>query len=65
MAGKYQVEIMDTVVEDVNGTQGCLLVVGPATVTNGVSIPAASVLTLGALALSMALGGMATLRRRK
>jgi len=65
MAGQYQVEIMDTVVEDANGTQGGLLVVGPAIVTNGISIPAAGILTLGALALATAFCGAATLKKRK
>ncbi|NLV43402.1 MAG: DUF5011 domain-containing protein [Candidatus Hydrogenedentes bacterium] len=65
MAGQYQVEIMDAVVEDANGTQGGLVVVGPVTVTNGISIPVAGALTLGVLALSIALGGATALRKRK
>ena len=65
MAGQYQVEIMDEVVEDVNGTQGGLQVVGPVTVTNGARLPVTGMLTLSALALSIALGGAATLKKRK
>lgn len=61
MAGQYQLEVMDEVAEDENG----ILVVGPATITNGISIPLAGMFGLGAAALALAAGGSFVLRRRK
>jgi hypothetical protein len=57
MVGQYQVEVSDS--------ESDTLMVGPANLTLGSSAPVAGVFGLAALALATALGGAATLRKRK
>lgn len=65
MEGQYEVHVTDAIGEDITGNEGGRLVVGPFTVYHGIGIPTAGLISLGALALSLAAGGAFRVSRKK